>query len=102
MLNGKTREYILNGKTIELNINKVVNYKALDWIQKNGVITHTEQSRIILTMGSFEQEFESLIISVHSLRAGESETILVKLSEELTLVLGQFGNRYKAPLYLYE
>ena len=102
MLNEKTREYVLNGKTIELNINKVVNYKALDWIQKNGVITHTEQSRIILTMGSFEQEFESLIISVHSLRAGESETILVKLSEELTLVLGQFGNRYKAPLYLYE
>ena len=102
MLNEKTREYILNGKTIELNINKVVNYKALDWIQKNGVITHTEQSRIILTMGSFEQEFESLIISVHSLRAGESETILVKLSEELTLVLGQFGNKYRAPLYLYE
>ena len=102
MLNEKTREYTINGETIELNINKVVNYKALDWIQKNGVITHTEQSRIILTMGSFEQEFESLIISVHSLRAGESETILVKLSEELTLVLGQFGNRYKAPLYLYE
>ena len=102
MLNEKTREYTINGETIELNINKVVNYKALDWIQKNGVITHTEQSRIILTMGSFEQEFESLIISVHSLRAGESETILVKLSEELTLVLGQFGNKYKAPLYLYE
>ena len=102
MLNEKTREYILNGKTIMLNINKVVNYKALEWIQKNGVITRTEQSKIILTMGSFEQEFESLIVSVYSLGAGESETILVKLSEELTLVLGQFGNRHKAPLYLYE
>ena len=102
MLNEKTREYALNGEAIELNINKVVNYKALEWVKKNGVITHTEQSRIILTMGSFEQEFESLIISVHSLRAGESETILVKLSEELTLILGQFGNKYRAPLYLYE
>lgn len=102
MLNEKIREYILNGETIKLNINKVVNQKALEWIQKNGVITHTEQSKIILTMGSFEQEFESLIVYVHSLRAGESKTILVKLSEELTLVLGQFGNRYKAPLYLYE
>ena len=102
MLNEKIREYILNGETIRLNINKVVNYKALEWIQKNGVITHTEQSKITLTMGSFEQEFESLIVYVHSLRAGESETILVKLSEELTLVLGQFGNKYKAPLYLYE
>ena len=102
MLNEKTREYLINGKTIELNINKVVNQKALEWIQKNGVITHTEQSKITLTMGSFEQEFESLIVYVHSLRAGESETILVKLSEELTLILGQFGNKYKAPLYLYE
>lgn len=102
MLNEKIREYILNGETIELNINKVVSYKALEWVRKNGVITHTEQSKITLTMGSFEQEFESLIISVHSLRAGESETILVKLSEELTLVLGQFGNKYRAPLYLYE
>lgn len=102
MLNEKTREYTLNGTTIRLNINKVVNYKALEWIQKNGVITHTEQSKTTLTMGSFEQEFESLIISVYSLGAGKSETILVKLSEELTLILGQFGNRYKAPLYLYE
>ena len=102
MLNEKTREYTINGETIELNINKVVNSKAIEWIRKNGVITHTEQSKITLTMGSFEQEFESLIISVHSLRAGESETILVKLSEEMTLVLGQFGNRYRAPLYLYE
>ena len=102
MLNEKTREYILNGKTIKLNINKVVNYKALEWIQKNGVITRTEQNRIKLTVGSFEQEFESLIVSVYSFGVGESETILVKLSEELTLVLGQFGNRYKAPLYLYE
>ena len=102
MLNEKIREYILNGETIELNINKVVNQKALEWIQKNGVITRTEQSKIKLTMGSFEQEFESLIVYVHSLRAGESENVLVKLSEELTLVLGQFGNRYKAPLYLYE
>ena len=102
MLNEKTREYILNGKTIELNINKVVNYKALEWVKKNGVITRTEQNRIKLTVGSFEQEFESLIVSVYSLGVGESETILVKLSEELTLVLGQFGNRYRAPLYLYE
>ena len=102
MLNEKIREYILNGETIELNINKVVNCKALEWIRKNGVITHTEQSKITLTMGSFEQEFESLIVYVHSLRAGESETILVKLSEELTLILGQFGNKYRAPLYLYE
>ena len=102
MLNEKIREYILNGKTIGLNINKVVNQKALEWIQKNGVITHTEQSKIKLTIGSFEQEFESLIISVSSLGAGESETILVKLSEELTLVLGQFGNKHRAPLYLYE
>ena len=46
MLNEKTREYLINGKTIELNINKVVNQKALEWIQKNGVITHTEQSKI--------------------------------------------------------
>ena len=102
MLNEKTREYTINGEVIELNINKAVNYKALEWIRKNGVITRTEQSKIKLTIGSFEQEFESLIISVSSLRAGESETILVKLSEELTLVLGQFGNRYRAPLYLYE
>ena len=102
MLNEKIREYILNGETIGLNINKVVNQKALEWIRKNGVITHTEQSKIKLTIGSFEQEFESLIISVSSLGAGESETILVKLSEELTLVLGQFGNKHRAPLYLYE
>ena len=102
MLNEKIREYTINGEVIELNINKVVNYKALEWIQKNGVVTRTEQSKIKLTIGSFEQEFESLIVSVYSLGAGESETILVKLSEELTLVLGQFGNRYKAPLYLYE
>ena len=102
MLNEKTREYLINGETIELNINKVVNQKALEWIQKNGVITRTEQSKIKLTIGSFEQEFESLIVSVHSLKAGESETILVKLSEELTLILGQFGNKYRAPLYLYE
>ena len=102
MLNEKTREYILNGKTIRLNINKVVNYKALEWIQKNGVVTRTEQSKIKLTIGSFEQEFESLIVHVCSLRAGESESILVKLSEELTLILGQFGNKYRAPLYLYE
>ena len=102
MLNEKTREYLINGETIELNINKVVNSKASEWIRKNCLITRSEQSKITLTMGSFEQEFESLIVSVHSLKAGESETILVKLSEELTLVLGQFGNRYKAPLYLYE
>ena len=102
MLNEKIREYTINGEVIELNINKVVNYKALEWIQKNGVVTRTEQSKIKLTIGSFEQEFESLIVSVHSLKAGESETILVKLSEELTLILGQFGNKYKAPLYLYE
>ena len=102
MLNEKTREYTINGEVIELNINKVVNYKALEWIQKNGVVTRTEQSKIKLTIGSFEQEFESLIVSVHSLKAGESETILVKLSEELTLILGQFGNKYRAPLYLYE
>ena len=102
MLNEKTREYILNGKTIKLNINKVVNFKALEWIQKNGVVTRTEQSKIKLTIGSFEQEFESLIVHVCSLRAGESESILVKLSEELTLILGQFGNKYRAPLYLYE
>lgn len=102
MLNEKIREYILNGETIELNINKVVNQKAIEWIQKDSVITRTEQSKITLTMGSFEQEFESLIVYVHSLRAGESETILVKLSEELTLILGQFGNKYRAPLYLYE
>ena len=102
MENEKIREYIINGEAIGLNINKVVNYKGLEWARKNGIITHTEQSKIILTMGSFEQEFESLIVSVYSLRAGKSETILVKLSEELTLVLGQFGNRYKAPLYLYE
>lgn len=102
MLNEKIREYTLNGKTIGLNINKVVNYKALEWIRKNGIITRTEQSKITLTIGSFEQEFESLIVSVYSLRAGESETVLVKLSEELTLILGQFGNKYKAPLYLYE
>ena len=102
MLNEKIREYTINGETIELDINKVVNQKAIEWIRKNCVITHTEQSKITLTMGSFEQEFESLIIHVRSLRAGESETILVKLSEELTLVLGQFGNRYRAPLYLYE
>ena len=102
MLNEKTREYILNGETIGLNINKVVNYKAIEWIRKNCVITHTEQSKITLTMGSFEQEFESLIVHVCSLRAGESETILVKLSEEMTLVLGQFGSKYRAPLYLYE
>ena len=102
MLNEKIREYLINGETIELNINKVVNYKAIEWIQKNCVITHTEQSKIKLTIGSFEQEFESLIVHVRSLRAGESETILVKLSEELTLVLGQFGNKYRAPLYLYE
>ncbi len=102
MLNEKIREYILNGETIELNINKVVNQKALEWIQKDSVITRTKQGKIKLTMGSFEQEFESLIVSVCSLRAGESETILVKLSEELTLVLGQFGNKYRAPLYLYE
>ena len=102
MLNEKTREYTINGEVIELNINKAVNYKALEWIRKNGVITRTEQSKIKLTIGSFEQEFESLIISVSSLGAGESETILVKLSEELTLILGQFGNRYRAPLYLYE
>ena len=102
MLNEKIREYTINGEVIELNINKVVNYKALEWIQKNGVVTRTEQSKIKLTMGSFEQEFESLIVYVHSLRAGESESILVKLSEELTLILGQFGNKYRAPLYLYE
>ena len=102
MLNEKIREYTINGEVIELNINKVANYKALEWIQKNGVVTRTEQSKIKLTIGSFEQEFESLIVSVHSLKAGESETILVKLSEELTLILGQFGNKYKAPLYLYE
>ena len=102
MLNEKIREYTINGEVIELNINKVVNYKALEWIQKNGVVTRTEQSKIKLTIGSFEQEFESLIVSVHSLRAGESETILVKLSEDLTLILGQFGNKYRAPLYLYE
>ena len=102
MLNEKNKEYTINGEVIGLSINKVVNQKALEWIRKNGVITHTEQSKIILTMGSFEQEFESLIVSVCSLRAGESETILVKLSEELTLILGQFGNRYRAPLYLYE
>ena len=102
MLNEKIREYTINGEVIELNINKVVNYKALEWIQKNGVVTRTEQSKIKLTIGSFEQEFESLIVSVHSLKAGESETILVKLSEELTLILGQFGNKYRAPLYLYE
>ena len=102
MLNEKIREYILNGETIELNINKVVNQKAIEWIRKDSVITHTEQSKITLTMGSFEQEFESLIVHVCSLRAGESETILVKLSEEMTLVLGQFGNKYRAPLYLYE
>ena len=97
MLNEKIREYILNGETIKLNINKVVNQKAIEWIQKNGVITHTEQSKITLTMGSFEQEFESLIVHVCSLRAGESESILVKLSEELTHILGQFGNKYRAP-----
>ena len=102
MLNEKIREYTINGEVIELNINKVVNYKALEWIQKNGVVTRTEQSKIKLTIGSFEQEFESLIVHVRSLRVGESETILVKLSEELTLVLGQFGNKYRAPLYLYE
>ena len=102
MLNEKIREYTINGEVIELNINKVVNYKALEWIQKNGVVTRTEQSKIKLTIGSFEQEFESLIVHVCSLRAGESETILVKLSEELTLILGQFGNKYRAPLYLYE
>ena len=102
MLNEKTREYTINGEVIELNINKAVNYKAIEWIQKNGVITRTEQSKIKLTIGSFEQEFESLIVHVCSLRAGESESILVKLSEELTLVLGQFGNKYRAPLYLYE
>ena len=102
MLNEKIREYTLNGEAIGLNINKVVNYKALEWIRKNGIITRTEQSKITLTIGSFEQEFESLIVSVYSLRAGESETVLVKLSEELTLILGQFGNKYKAPLYLYE
>ena len=102
MLNEKIREYTINGEVIELNINKVVNYKALEWIQKNGVVTRTEQSKIKLTIGSFEQEFESLIVSVHSLKAGESENILVKLSEELTLILGQFGNKYRAPLYLYE
>ena len=102
MSNEKIREYTINGETIKLNINKVVNYKALEWIQKNGVVTRTEQSKIKLTIGSFEQEFESLIVSVHSLKAGESETILVKLSEELTLILGQFGNKYRAPLYLYE
>ena len=102
MLNEKIREYTINGEVIELNINKVANYKALEWIQKNGVVTRTEQSKIKLTIGSFEQEFESLIVSVHSLKAGESETILVKLSEEMTLILGQFGNKYKAPLYLYE
>ena len=102
MLNEKIREYTINGEVIELNINKAVNYKAIEWIQKNGVITRTEQSKIKLTIGSFEQEFESLIVHVCSLRAGESESILVKLSEELTLVLGQFGNKYRAPLYLYE
>ena len=102
MLNEKIREYTINGEVIELNINKVVNYKALEWIQKDGVVTRTEQSKIKLTIGSFEQELESLIVSVHSLKAGESETILVKLSEELTLILGQFGNKYRAPLYLYE
>ena len=102
MLNEKTKEYLINGETIELNINKVVNSKAIEWIRKNCVITRTEQSKITLTMGSFEQEFESLIVHVCSLRAGESETILVKLSEEITLVLGQFGNKYRAPLYLYE
>ena len=102
MLNEKIREYTINGEVIELNINKVVNYKALEWIRKDSVITRTERNKITLTMGSFEQEFESLIVHVCSLRAGESETILVKLSEEMTLVLGQFGNRYKAPLYLYE
>ena len=102
MLNEKTKEYTINGETIELNINKVVNSKAIEWIRKNCVITRTEQSKITLTMGSFEQEFESLIVHVCSLRAGESETILVKLSEELTLILGQFGNKYRAPLYLYE
>ena len=102
MLNEKTREYTINGETINLSVNKVVNYKAIEWIRKNCVITHTEQSKITLTMGSFEQEFESLIVHVRSLGAGESETILVKLSEELTLVLGQFGNKYRAPLYLYE
>ena len=102
MLNEKTREYTINGEVIELNINKVVNSKAIEWIRKNCAITHTEQSKITLTMGSFEQEFESLIVYVHSLKAGESETILVKLSEEMTLILGQFGNKYRAPLYLYE
>ena len=102
MLNEKIREYTINGEVIELNINKAVNYKAIEWIRKNGVITRTEQSKIKLTIGSFEQEFESLIVHVCSLRAGESESILVKLSEELTLVLGQFGNKYRAPLYLYE
>ena len=102
MLNEKIREYTINGEVIELNINKVVNYKALEWIQKNGVVTRTEQSKIKLTIGSFEQEFESFIVYVHSLKAGESETILVKLSEEMTLILGQFGNKYRAPLYLYE
>ena len=102
MLNEKMKEDTINGEVIELNINKAVNYKAIEWIRKNGVITRTEQSKIKLTIGSFEQEFESLIISVSSLGAGESETILVKLSEELTLILGQFGNKYRAPLYLYE
>ena len=102
MLNEKIREYTINGEVNELNINKGVKYKAREWIQKNGVVTRTEQSKIKLTIGSFEQEFESLIVHVCSLRAGESESILVKLSEELTLILGQFGNKYRAPLYLYE
>ena len=79
MLNEKIREYTLNGKTIRLNINKVVNYKALEWIQKNGLITHTEQSRIILTMGSFEQELQPLIVSATSLGAGHSQPLFVKL-----------------------
>ena len=95
------KSYKLNGTLINKNVYSFINERALAWITYGVFLTATEEGRITLTLGSQEKIFKSIVVKVND-NGKEYENIFVKLDEDKTFILGQFGTKYKAPLYRYE
>ena len=95
------QNFVLNGTLVEKGAYNALAQKALEWASKGVLISQTTESTITLYVGTENKTFPTIVASTRG-NSNCCVEIFVKLGDNKTLLLGQFGNDQRAPLYIIE
>ena len=95
--NQTKQKFEVNGKIIYTNRFSLIEMKALEWATSGKFITEIEYTEIELNVNFESKKFNCCVITTN-----EDVSVFVELAQNITLVLGAYGNltEMKAPLYI--